>query len=107
MPEIAVPFAPLIELISGALLILGALSSVVGILLAVNVIGTLVIAHLTPTPLVDHGGRERVAPLAAGELLVAAGGLVRCNIDRLLFTGKKGKDRKRTSVARSVAAVDA
>lgn len=102
-PDIAAPFATFVELIGGALLILGALTPIVGILLAANVIGALVIVHSTPTPFVDQGGWELVAALAAGALLIAATGPGRLSIDRFLFAGKKGAGRKRTSGARSVA----
>jgi putative oxidoreductase len=105
-PDIAAPLATFVELIGGALLILGALTPVVGVLLAANVIGALVIVHLTPTPFVDQGGWELVAALATGSLLIAAAGPGRFSIDRFLFAGKKGKARKRTSGARSVAADD-
>ncbi|GAA3829191.1 DoxX family protein [Brevibacterium casei] len=106
LPDIAAPFATFVELIGGALLILGALTPIVGILLAANVIGALVIVHLTPTPFVDQGGWELVAALAAGTLLIAAAGPGRFSIDCFLFAGKKGKGRKRAAGARSVA-VDA
>src|SRR5699024_6943931 len=52
---------------------------------AANVIGALVIVHLTPVPFVDQGGWELVAALAAGALLIAAAGPGRFSIDRLLF----------------------
>lgn len=104
--DIAAPAATFIELIGGALLILGALTPLVGILLAANVIGALVIVHLTPTPFVDQGGWELVAALAAGTLLLAAMGPGRFSVDRFLFAGKTGtgKGRKRSSASRAVAA---
>lgn len=104
MADIAAPVATFIELIGGALLILGALTPIVGFLLAANVIGALVIVHLTPTPFVDQGGWELVAALAAGALLIAAAGPGRLSVDRLLLAGKKGTGRKRSSASRSVAA---
>ncbi|MGO1348937.1 MAG: DoxX family protein, partial [Brevibacterium aurantiacum] len=82
------PFATFVELIGGALLILGALTPLVGILLAANLIGALVIVHLTPVPFVDQGGWELVAALAAGALLLAATGPGRFSVDRFLFKGK-------------------
>lgn len=104
MADIAAPIATFIELIGGALLILGALTPIVGFLLAANVIGALVIVHLTPTPFVDQGGWELVAALAAGALLIAAAGPGRLSVDLLLFAGKKATGRKRSSASRSVAA---
>ena len=104
LADIAAPVATFIELIGGALLILGALTPIVGFLLAANVIGALIIVHLVPTPFVDQGGWELVAALAAGALLIAAAGPGRLSVDRLLFAGKKGTGRKRSSASRSVAA---
>lgn len=62
LADIAAPVATFIELIGGALLILGALTPIVGFLLAANVIGALIIVHLVPTPFVDQGGWELVSP---------------------------------------------
>lgn len=104
LADIAAPVATFVELIGGALLILGALTPIVGFLLAANVIGALIIVHLTPTPFVDQGGWELVASLAAGALLIAASGPGRLSIDRLLFSSKAGKGRKRSSASRAVAA---
>ena len=104
LPDLAAPFSTFVELIGGALLILGALTPLVGALLAANVIGALVIVHLTPVPFVDQGGWELVAALAAGALLIAAAGPGRLSIDRLLFTGGKNARGKRSSAAESVTA---
>lgn len=104
MADIAAPTATFVELVGGALLILGALTPLVGLLLAANVVGALVIVHLTLTPFVDQGGWELVAALAAGALLIAAAGPGHLSVDRFLLTGKKATGRKRSSASRSVAA---
>lgn len=104
LADIAAPFSTFVELIGGALLILGALTPLVGVLLAANVIGALVIVHLTPTPFVDQGGWELVAALAAGALLIAAAGPGRLSVDRFLFAGKASKRNKRTSDSHAVTA---
>ncbi|MGO1908623.1 MAG: DoxX family protein [Brevibacterium linens] len=104
LPDIAAPFATFVELIGGALLILGALTPLVGVLLAANLIGALVIVHATPAPFVDQGGWELVAALAAGALLIAAAGPGRWSVDRLLF---KGGEKSRTGRSRSVARTQA
>lgn len=93
LPDIAAPFATFVELAGGALLILGALTPIAGILLAANLIGALVIVHLVPVPFVDQGGWELVAALAAGTLLLAAVGPGRLSVDRFLFRGKKAAPR--------------
>lgn len=96
--------ATFIELIGGALLILVSLTPLVGILLTANVIGALVIVHLTPTPFVDQGRWELVAALAAGALLLAVMGPGRLSVDHFLFVGKTSKGRKRSSASHAVAA---
>ncbi|GAA1932299.1 DoxX family protein [Brevibacterium antiquum] len=101
LPDIAAPFATFVELIGGALLILGALTPIVGTLLAANLIGALVIVHLTPVPFVDQGGWELVAALAAGALLLAAMGPGRFSVDRFLLKGKKGSKQSRSAAATS------
>src|SRR5699024_10212534 len=98
------PFSTFVELIGGALLILGALTPLVGALLAANVIGALVIVHLTPVPVVDQGGWELVAALAPGALLIAAAGPGRLSIDRLLFTGGQHSRSHPSSAAASATA---
>lgn len=104
-PEIAAPFATFVELIGGALLILGALTPLVGVLLAADLIGALVIVHAVPTPFVDQGGWELVAALAAGALLLAAAGPGRWSVDNALFRGKKGRRASRSVAAHSTAEV--
>lgn len=104
-PEIAAPFATFVELIGGALLILGALTPLVGVLLAADLIGALVIVHAVPTPFVDQGGWELVAALAAGALLLAAAGPGRWSVDNALFRGKKGQRSSRSVAAHSPAEV--
>ncbi|MGO2185556.1 MAG: DoxX family protein [Brevibacterium aurantiacum] len=88
LPDLAAPVAPVGERRGGARRLLGALTPIVGILLAANLIGALVIVHLTPVPFVDQGGWELVAALAAGALLLAATGPGRFSVDRFLFKGK-------------------
>lgn len=108
MPGIAAPFATFVELIGGALLILGALTPIVGALLAVNMIGAFFIVHVSAGPFVDQGGWELVAALAAGVLLLAACGPGRFSVDRFLFSSKKGKSSKGArSSASSRAAAEA
>ncbi|GAA1617477.1 DoxX family protein [Brevibacterium sanguinis] len=107
LPEVAAPFATFVELIGGALLILGAFTPIVAVLIAANLLGALVIVHFIPAPFVSEGGWELVAALSAGALLIAAMGPGRFSVDRFLFTGsKKSKSASRaarTSGAHSVA----
>ncbi|RBP65464.1 putative oxidoreductase [Brevibacterium sanguinis] len=104
--DIAAPFSTYVELIGGALLILGALTPLVGALLAVNMIGAMILVHLDSGVFVDQGGWELVAALAAGALLLAAAGPGRLSLDQLIFRGRKKGSRKR-SRSTSRAAADA
>ena len=103
LPELAAPFATFVELIGGALLILGAFTPIVGALIAVNLLGALVIVHFVPVPFVDQGGWELVAALSAGALLIAAMGPGRFSVDRFVFRSKSARGR-RVSRAGSPAA---
>ncbi|WP_309131458.1 DoxX family protein [Brevibacterium sp.] len=102
--EVAAPFSTYVELIGGALLILGALTPVVGLLLAINMVGAMILVHLTAGVFVDQGGWELVAALAAGSLLLAAAGPGRISLDQLIFRGRKKGTRKRSRAASRAAA---
>ncbi len=104
--EVSAPFSTYVELIGGALLILGALTPLAGLLLAINMIGAMVLVHLDAGVFVDQGGWELVAALAAGSLLLAAAGPGRLSLDQLIFRGRKTGRRKRARAA-SRAAADA
>lgn len=70
LPTLSAWFAALVELGGGALLIAGAALPVVGILLAVDMLGALLIVHL-PNGLLGQGGFELV--LALGTAAIALG----------------------------------
>ena len=99
---VSAPFSTFVELIGGALLILGALTPIVGALLAANMIGALVIVHAQAGVFVDQGGWELVVALAAGALPLAAGP-GRFSVDQLLFRGTRRTARKK-GASRSRAA---
>lgn len=104
LPELAAPFATFVELIGGALLILGAFTPIVGALIAVNLLGALVIVHLVPVPFVDQGGWELVAALSAGALLIAAMGPGRFSVDRFVFRSKSARGKRADRVGSPAAA---
>lgn len=92
--EIAGPFVAYAELIGGILLILGAFTSVVGLLLAAEMIVAALLVHLPMGVFVDNGGWELVGALGAGALLLAAVGAGRFSVDRVLHGRTRGARRR-------------
>lgn len=82
VPDISAVFAASVELVGGALLILGLLTPIVGVLMAIVTVGALVIVHFEQG-LLD--GYELVLALAAGALTFAVVGPGRFSIDTLFF----------------------
>lgn len=83
-PKAAAWFAALIEVGGGAALILGLLTPVVGVLLALNMLGAYIFVHAGNGIFVDAGGAELVLALGVGALLLAAVGAGRVSVDALL-----------------------
>jgi putative oxidoreductase len=105
--EIAGPVVAYVELIGGALLILGAFTSIVSLILAVDMLVAALLVHLPMGVFIDNGGWELVGSLGAGALLLAAVGAGRYSVDRVLPGGKKPRSRGRsasTSAASSTSA---
>jgi putative oxidoreductase len=65
LPTLSAWFTALVELVGGALLVVGVATPVAGALLAFVMLGALVIVHL-PNGLLGQGGYEYVLVLAAG-----------------------------------------
>ncbi|MGW3369448.1 DoxX family protein, partial [Streptosporangium canum] len=95
MARVAATFAIFVELIGGILLILGLLTPLVGLLLAVDMLGAFIFAHMRKGVFVSEGGFELVGALGAAALLLAAGGAGRISLDHLIF-GRR-RDRRRES----------
>lgn len=98
-PEVAAVFAAVVELAGGAALVLGAATSVVGLLIMLNMLGALVLVHLGNGVFVDQGGFELVAALGAGALILAATGPGAWSVDHLV-----GRARTARRVPEPVAA---
>lgn len=72
-PAVA-PAIALLELVGGALLILGVLSRIVAALLAIDMLGAIALVHAPAGFWVDAGGWEFVAVLAAASAALALTG---------------------------------
>ncbi|HIW92866.1 MAG TPA: DoxX family protein [Candidatus Corynebacterium avicola] len=89
-PTAAAIFAASVELVGGALLIIGLLTPLVAVLVTANLAGAYWYAHSDAgTIFVDAGGYELVLALAAGALLVGAVAGGRISLDHLVFGRKK------------------
>lgn len=81
---VAAPAVALIEIIGGALLILGLFTPIVSIIITVVMVGAALFAHLSNGIFVTNGGWELVGAIAAGTLALAALGAGRYSMDALL-----------------------
>lgn len=88
LPEIAAPVVAFVELIGGAMLVLGLFTRLVGILLAVDMVVALVLVHLPAGLWVAEGGYEFVAVLGAAALALAFAGAGRFSVDRGVLRGR-------------------
>ncbi|GAB4100402.1 DoxX family protein [Sinomonas halotolerans] len=89
--QLAAPLAAGLELVGGALLIVGLLTRVAGALLAVEMLVALILVHAPAGMFVEKGGIELVLVLAAGAAAVALVGPGRASLDALLFGRSNGR----------------
>ncbi|RKT57507.1 DoxX family protein [Saccharothrix australiensis] len=82
LPTLSAWFAAIVELAGGALLIAGAALPVVGVLLALDMLGALIIVHL-PNGLLGQGGYELVLALGVAALALGFNG-GSLTVDRLI-----------------------
>ena len=99
VPEAAALFAAVVELVGGAALVLGAATSVAGLLVTLNMLGALVLVHLGNGVFVDQGGFELVAALGAGALILAATGPGAWSVDHLVGRTLTARRAQATSAA--------
>ena len=83
-PELAAYYSTFVELIGGAMLLVGAFTAVAGVLLALDMLGALLFMHIDKGVFVTGGGFELVVALGVGALLVAVFGAGRYSVDGLL-----------------------
>ncbi|GGC68265.1 DoxX family protein [Hoyosella rhizosphaerae] len=83
-PEITAYVVTYIEIIGGGLLILGALTPLVGLLLFSVMTGAFVLVHVENGIFVENGGYELVLALGVGALMIAAIGAGRISIDNFI-----------------------
>lgn len=89
--QMAAPVAATLELVGGALLILGVLTRIAGAFLALEMLGALFLVHISAGMFVAKGGMELVLVLAAGAAAVALVGPGRFSASGLLFGRASGR----------------
>ncbi|WP_026545560.1 DoxX family protein [Arthrobacter sp. 35/47] len=94
MADIAAPFIATLELVGGIALILGLLTRPVAVLLTLDMLGALVLVHLSAGIFVSNNGYELVLLLGAAALALALVGPGRASADYALF----GRRDSRVSV---------
>jgi putative oxidoreductase len=97
MPGLAALFATWVELLGGIALIIGLLTPVVGILLALDMVGALWFVHLDKGLFVAEGGYEFVLVLGAFAFLLALVGSGRFGADGVLFGSRGAPEREKVS----------
>lgn len=86
LPPVSAVYAILVEVPGAVLLILGALTPLLGLLILLDMLGAAVFVHLPHGIFVEKGGWELVGMIAAGAVALAAAGAGRFSIDHALNT---------------------
>lgn len=94
MPDITAPIVTFVELIGGVLLMLGALTAIAGILLAIDMVAAFFIVHVENGFFVMNGGFELVLLLGAAALTLVIAGPGSYSVDAMLgLPGMRKFDR--------------
>ncbi|MCG7321742.1 MULTISPECIES: DoxX family protein [Arsenicicoccus] len=93
--ELAAWFAALVELVGGALILVGLATPLVALLVVLNMAGAFWFAHRDGGVFVTDGGWELVAVIAAASLALIGAGAGRISLDGLLGRGRGSRDGRR------------
>jgi putative oxidoreductase len=88
-PDVMAPFVTMVEIVGGGLLILGLLTPIAGIALAVDMLVAGIAAHTGKGFFTQDGGYELVLLLGAGCLVLAIAGAGRLSADALMLRGRQ------------------
>jgi putative oxidoreductase len=81
---VSAAYAGVVELVGGALLLVGAGTAVVGVLVVLDMLGAAVLVHIGNGVMAADGGWELVGVIGAAALLLAAVGAGRYSVDHAL-----------------------
>ncbi|MDP9498251.1 MAG: DoxX family protein [Actinomycetota bacterium] len=90
VPGLSAWAATVLELVGGGALVLGVAVPVVGVLLALDMLGAFFFVHAGKGIFVAQGGWELVLALGVTSLLLAALGAGRLSVDHALFGRRSG-----------------
>ncbi len=93
LPAVSAAFAAIVELVGGALLVLGAGTAVVGVLVVLNMLGAALLVHVGNGVMAGDGGWELVGVIGAGLIALAAAGPGRYSVDHLV-RGRQAQHRR-------------
>jgi putative oxidoreductase len=96
MPTASAWVAAILELVGGALLVVGLLVPVAAVLLVLDMVGAYLFVHSGKGLFIEQGGFELVAALGAGCLLLLALGGGRYSVDHRLLGRRGSPARVRT-----------
>ncbi|HLU34394.1 MAG TPA: DoxX family protein [Thermomicrobiales bacterium] len=100
LPDVTAVIVTFVELIGGAFLIAGALTRIVGVLLAIDMAGAFFIVHVENGFFVSNGGFELVLLLGLAALSLVIAGPGRFSVDAMLgLTGQSSWIRMPTRTA--------
>jgi putative oxidoreductase len=94
LPTVSAYYATFVELVGGVALILGLALPLVGLLVALDMAGALLLVHLPNGLFVSEGGYELVLAIGAGALALAAAGSGRLGIDHYLLRRSKATEEQ-------------
>lgn len=100
LPDVTAVIVTFVELIGGTFLIVGALTRIVGVLLAIDMAGAFFIVHVENGFFVSNGGFELVLLLGLAALSLVIAGPGRYSVDAMLgLTGQSSWIRMPTRTA--------
>jgi putative oxidoreductase len=91
LPAITGPANVLFEFVGGVAMILGLAVPVVGVLMALNMVGAWIFVHTSALFAMDHNGPELVITIGLLSLVLAAVGSGRFGLDHLIVTRARRK----------------
>lgn len=96
-PQLSAAFSALVELVGGSLILLGALTPVVALLVALDMLGAFLFVHVGKGVFATEGGWELVAVIAVAALAFAVGP-GRFSVDALLARRRTDRGEGRDEV---------
>lgn len=98
---VSASFVTLVEFAGGVLMILGALTTLVCVLMSIVMVGAAVFVHIPKGIFLATGGWELVGVITVGLLVLAAWGPGRYSIDRLIVDHRRRQNEKTLAFVRS------